>query len=215
MTWITCLFKCLPSPVGLLSLAAPEPLQSVRPTADSRDSFVTTDSSNASKDCPVGFVSVVRSQFSAGSSIFRLAWAADLSLSLCGFRSCRLTGVGSLPLGHVLLTLPLPGDFRKAITALLFPTDCWLTTDRTSESFLNESKKDTRLHGPTWTVPVFVSYLVDRLLKGLACSSLSSSSSSGFSHWQDVRIYTLFSHPVGELARSGSTRGAFFQVLEV
>ncbi|XP_035489007.1 epidermal growth factor receptor substrate 15-like 1 isoform X4 [Scophthalmus maximus] len=51
-----------PPYVGLLSLAAPEPLQSVRPTADSRDSFVTTDSSNASKDCPVGFFGSERQQ---------------------------------------------------------------------------------------------------------------------------------------------------------
>ncbi|XP_039671617.1 epidermal growth factor receptor substrate 15-like 1 isoform X2 [Perca fluviatilis] len=40
---------------GLLSLTASEPSQSVCSTADSKDSFVTTRSSKASKDCPVGF----------------------------------------------------------------------------------------------------------------------------------------------------------------
>ncbi|XP_037644336.1 epidermal growth factor receptor substrate 15-like 1 isoform X3 [Sebastes umbrosus] len=40
---------------GMLSLTVSEPLRSVRSTADSKDSFVTTHSSKASKDCPVGF----------------------------------------------------------------------------------------------------------------------------------------------------------------
>ncbi|XP_059200441.1 epidermal growth factor receptor substrate 15-like 1 [Centropristis striata] len=58
---------------GTLSLAASELHQSVFSTADSKDSFVATHSSKASKDCPVGFadfgsVSVV--YLSDGSSIF-------------------------------------------------------------------------------------------------------------------------------------------------
>lgn len=51
-------FKCLSSPVGLLSLSASEPLQSVCSTAVSKDSFFTTHSSKASKDCPVGFADI-------------------------------------------------------------------------------------------------------------------------------------------------------------
>lgn len=64
------LLKCLPSPVGALSLTASEPTQpSVFSAVDSKDSFVTTHSSKTSKDCPVGFadfgsVSVACLQFS-------------------------------------------------------------------------------------------------------------------------------------------------------
>lgn len=68
-------FKCLCFPVGVLSLSASEPLRGVCSSAVSADPFVTTHSSKASKDCPVGFaesgsVSVVRPQFSVGSNIF-------------------------------------------------------------------------------------------------------------------------------------------------
>ncbi|XP_041804606.1 epidermal growth factor receptor substrate 15-like 1 isoform X2 [Chelmon rostratus] len=44
-----------PPYVGMLSLTASEPIQSVCSTADSKGSFVTTHSSKTSKDCPVGF----------------------------------------------------------------------------------------------------------------------------------------------------------------
>lgn len=87
LTWLSYLLKCLPSPGGLLSLTASEPSQSVCSTADSKDSFVTTRSSKASKDCPVGFavlgsVSVVDLQFSVVSSIFvcMSCWSHDLTL---------------------------------------------------------------------------------------------------------------------------------------
>ncbi|XP_026168461.1 epidermal growth factor receptor substrate 15-like 1 isoform X2 [Mastacembelus armatus] len=44
-----------PPYVGMLGLGASEPFPNVCSTADSTDSFVTTHSSKASKDCPVGF----------------------------------------------------------------------------------------------------------------------------------------------------------------
>ncbi|XP_042284846.1 epidermal growth factor receptor substrate 15-like 1 isoform X3 [Thunnus maccoyii] len=44
-----------PPYVGMLSLSASEASQSVCSTADSKDTFVTTHSSKASKDCPMGF----------------------------------------------------------------------------------------------------------------------------------------------------------------
>lgn len=74
-SYMDLVLKCLPSPVGMLSLSASEASQSICSTADSKDTFVTTHSSKASKDCPVGFadfgsVSVVYLQFSVGLSIF-------------------------------------------------------------------------------------------------------------------------------------------------
>ncbi|KAG7229073.1 hypothetical protein INR49_013192 [Caranx melampygus] len=57
--------------VGALSSAAPELLQSGCSTADSKDSFVTTESSKASKDCPVGFADFA----SFGSESQQLEWA--------------------------------------------------------------------------------------------------------------------------------------------
>lgn len=69
------LSKCLPSPVGALSLTASEPIQGACSTADSKGSFVSTHSSKTSKECPVGFadfgsVSVVYLQFSVGLGFF-------------------------------------------------------------------------------------------------------------------------------------------------
>ncbi|XP_042354198.1 epidermal growth factor receptor substrate 15-like 1 isoform X3 [Plectropomus leopardus] len=55
---------------GFLSLTASEPFPSVRSTADSRDAFVTTHSSKASKDCPVGFADFG----SFGSESQQLEW---------------------------------------------------------------------------------------------------------------------------------------------
>lgn len=79
-------FKCLPSPVGMIGLSASEPPQSACPTADSKASFVTTHSSKAPKDCPVGFadfgaVSVVCLRFSVGSriSVCMSCWSHDLT----------------------------------------------------------------------------------------------------------------------------------------
>ncbi|XP_029380055.1 epidermal growth factor receptor substrate 15-like 1 isoform X1 [Echeneis naucrates] len=60
-----------PPYVGALSSAASEPLQSVCSTADSKDSFVTTDSSKTSKDYPVGFADFP----SFGSESQQLEWA--------------------------------------------------------------------------------------------------------------------------------------------
>ncbi|KAM4551130.1 epidermal growth factor receptor substrate 15-like 1 isoform 2-T2 [Odontesthes bonariensis] len=64
-----------PPYVGMLSLSASEPLQSVCSAAVSKDSFVTTQSSKASKDCPVGFA-----DFSSfGSESQQLEWAKQES----------------------------------------------------------------------------------------------------------------------------------------
>ncbi|XP_041847999.1 epidermal growth factor receptor substrate 15-like 1 isoform X2 [Melanotaenia boesemani] len=64
-----------PPYVGLLSLSASEPLQSVCSTAVSKDSFFTTHSSKASKDCPVGFADIG----SFGSESEQLEWAKQES----------------------------------------------------------------------------------------------------------------------------------------
>ncbi|KAM9718487.1 epidermal growth factor receptor substrate 15-like 1 isoform 1-T1 [Menidia menidia] len=58
-------------PYGMLSLSASEPLQGVCSAAVSKDSFVTTQSSKASKDCPVGFADFG----SFGSESQQLEWA--------------------------------------------------------------------------------------------------------------------------------------------
>ncbi|XP_039999924.1 epidermal growth factor receptor substrate 15-like 1 isoform X3 [Xiphias gladius] len=60
-----------PPYVGMLSLGASEPFQSVCSTTDSKDSFVTTDSSKTSKDYPVGFSDSVP----FGSESQQLEWA--------------------------------------------------------------------------------------------------------------------------------------------
>ncbi|XP_017266428.1 epidermal growth factor receptor substrate 15-like 1 isoform X1 [Kryptolebias marmoratus] len=60
-----------PPYVGMLSLGASEPLQGVCSSAVSSDSFVTTHSSKASKDCPVGFAEFG----SFGSESQQLEWA--------------------------------------------------------------------------------------------------------------------------------------------
>ncbi|KAM6989219.1 epidermal growth factor receptor substrate 15-like 1 isoform 2-T2 [Tautogolabrus adspersus] len=62
-------------PYGLLSLTASEPSLSVGSTADSTGSFVTTHSSNASRDCPVGFADFG----SFGSESQQLKWAKQES----------------------------------------------------------------------------------------------------------------------------------------
>ncbi|XP_049930575.1 epidermal growth factor receptor substrate 15-like 1 isoform X2 [Epinephelus moara] len=56
---------------GMLSLTASEPFQNIRSTADSKDAFVTTHSSKASKDRPVGFADFG----SFGSETDQLEWA--------------------------------------------------------------------------------------------------------------------------------------------
>ncbi|XP_065810397.1 epidermal growth factor receptor substrate 15-like 1 isoform X2 [Labrus bergylta] len=58
-------------PYGMLSLTASEASLSVGSTADSTGSFVTTHSSNASKDCPVGFADFA----SFGNESQQLEWA--------------------------------------------------------------------------------------------------------------------------------------------
>ncbi|XP_028448161.1 epidermal growth factor receptor substrate 15-like 1 isoform X1 [Perca flavescens] len=60
---------------GLLSLTASELSQSVCSTADSKESFVTTRSSKASKDCPVGFAGLG----SFGSESQTLEWVKQES----------------------------------------------------------------------------------------------------------------------------------------
>uniref|UniRef100_A0A7N9AWS9 Epidermal growth factor receptor pathway substrate 15-like 1b n=1 Tax=Mastacembelus armatus TaxID=205130 RepID=A0A7N9AWS9_9TELE len=72
---ICCLYQCLPSPVGMLGLGASEPFPNVCSTADSTDSFVTTHSSKASKDCPVGFADFG----SFGNESQQLEWAKQES----------------------------------------------------------------------------------------------------------------------------------------
>lgn len=104
LTWIWYLLKCLPSPVGILTLSASEAPPSVCSTADSKDTFVTTHSSKASKDCPVGFadfgsVSVAYLQFSVGSSIFVCMsyWSYDVILHIVELKAqrCQLSVTGS------------------------------------------------------------------------------------------------------------------------
>ncbi|KAM7379584.1 hypothetical protein PAMP_005130 [Pampus punctatissimus] len=58
-------------PYGMLTLSASEASQSIWSTADSKDTFVTTHSSKASKDCPVGFADFG----SFGSENQQLEWA--------------------------------------------------------------------------------------------------------------------------------------------
>ncbi|XP_044076896.1 epidermal growth factor receptor substrate 15-like 1 isoform X2 [Siniperca chuatsi] len=60
-----------PPYVGMLSLTSPLPFQNICSTADSKDSFVTTHLSKASKDCPVGSADLG----SFGSEIQQLEWA--------------------------------------------------------------------------------------------------------------------------------------------
>lgn len=124
------LFQCLPSPGGLLGLSASQPPLSACSAANSKDSFVTTRSNKASKDCPVGFadvgsVSVVYLQFSLGSSVFvcMSCWSHDLTLQRAELKAQRCQ-----------LTVPSASIHRTVVF-----TGCWLTTDRTSESFSTAS----------------------------------------------------------------------------
>lgn len=127
------LSKCLPSPVGMLSLTASEPIQSVCSTADSKGSFVTTHSSKTSKDCPVGFadfgsVSLVCLQFSVGFGIFvcMSCWSHDLTLQIVELKAWRR---------QLSVTEPHAAHFESDHRATML-TGCWLTPDRTPESFL-------------------------------------------------------------------------------
>uniref|UniRef100_A0AAQ5XL12 Epidermal growth factor receptor pathway substrate 15 like 1 n=1 Tax=Amphiprion ocellaris TaxID=80972 RepID=A0AAQ5XL12_AMPOC len=69
------LFKCFPFPVGKLSLSTSELLQNICSSADNKDSFVTTHSSKAPTDCPVGFADFG----SFGSESQQLEWAKQES----------------------------------------------------------------------------------------------------------------------------------------
>lgn len=100
---IRSLFECLPSPVGALSSAASELLQSGGSTADSKDSFVTTESSKTSKDCPVGFadfasVSVAYLQFFSCKERLCLQYP-DLTLQTAELKAprCQLSVTGPHP----------------------------------------------------------------------------------------------------------------------
>ncbi|XP_062259669.1 epidermal growth factor receptor substrate 15-like 1 isoform X2 [Platichthys flesus] len=114
-----------PPYVGVLGSGASEPFQSVCSAADSKHSNVSADSSKTSKDCPVGFahfdsVSVVFLKFlPSGHVPFCLHELPNPSISLSGFWSCRLSGVGCSLSGPHSVNSASHGDFRKQ------SQDCW------------------------------------------------------------------------------------------
>lgn len=109
LTWIWYLLKCLPSPVGMLSLSASEASQSVCSTADSKDTFVTTHSSKASKDCPMGFADFGSVSVAYLQSIIFVCmsyWSYDVTLHIVELKAERCQSLGLILLTfHHTVTL--------------------------------------------------------------------------------------------------------------
>lgn len=198
----------------MLSLGASEPFQSVCPTANSTDSFVPTHTSKASKDSPVGLadfgsVSVTYLQFSVGSRIIVCMSCWSHGLTLQNGELHKAEDVSSLFLG---LMLTVERDHRAAVF-----TGCWLTTDRTPQIFKGLMWKGGKkvFAWLTQTVLVLV-YVVNCYLhppgKG-NCMLLSSLASAFDRDIESGDLYT-FSQWLSKLAWSGSTQGAFFNVLK-